>query len=238
MLQKYSQGTLFTTAPEGAQAAMMNMKNSISQLHSASTTRLVIVITLTYLLLGAFGLMLAISPGYASPIFPASGLALACVLWFKRRALAGIWLGSVLMNITQAWLHGTLTPGTVVVALLIATGAALQAWIGCWLVQRWQGSAWRELKHERDAFMFLLLGGIVSCLVSASFGVTVLYLAGVINQADVLFSWWNWYVGDTLGVLVFTPLAVRLLNPQVGQPGERCRYNVVPILFILGRLHD
>ena len=36
-------------------------------------------IAIAYLVLGGLGLVFAISPGYASPIFPAAGLALAVV---------------------------------------------------------------------------------------------------------------------------------------------------------------
>jgi len=33
-------------------------------------------------------------------------------------------------------------------------------------------------------------------------------LAGVIPRADYLFHWWTWWVGDTIGVIVFTPLVL------------------------------
>ena len=72
------------------------MKNILdnSQADSISTARLTVYIAPAYALLGAFGLMLAIGPGYASPIFPAAGLALAVTLLSGRRAMPGVWLGS------------------------------------------------------------------------------------------------------------------------------------------------
>ncbi|MBV5344651.1 MAG: hypothetical protein JZU63_03490, partial [Rhodoferax sp.] len=54
-----------------------------------STIRFVAFVALAYIMLGAAGLTMAIPPGYASPVFPAAGLALACVLLFGRRALFG-----------------------------------------------------------------------------------------------------------------------------------------------------
>lgn len=179
-----------------------------------SAARLVAFLALAYAALGAAGLTLAIPPGYASPVFPASGLALAFALWFGHRALPGVWLGSALLNLTQTWLYGTLSPATAAMVCAIASGAATQAWAGRWLLNRWQGPAWRNLERERDVFGFLLLGGALACLVSASFGATSLYAAGVIKRAEFLFTWWNWYVGDTLGVLVFAPLSLCLLNRQ------------------------
>ena len=85
-------------------------------------------IALAYMALGGLGLAFAIGKGYASPIFPASGLALAVALCFGNGVLPGIWLGSALLNLSLAGLNGTLSPVTVAAALLIATWVILK---GC-----------------------------------------------------------------------------------------------------------
>lgn len=190
-------------------------------------------LAIAYSGLGALGLMLAIPPGYASPVFPAAGLALAASLWLGPRALAGIWLGSALLNVGQTWLHGTLTPATLSMVAVIATGATAQAWAGRWLVQRWQGATWLALEREQDALFFLLLGGVLACLVSASMGVSGLHAAGVIDRSEFFFTWWTWYVGDALGVLVFAPLTLCLLQRQDGLWRERRRLIVAPMLLTL-----
>ena len=205
-----------------------------NKLTGQNTTNLVVQVALAYAALGALGLALAIPPGYASPVFPASGLALACVLWFGRRALPGIWFGSVLLNVAQTWLHGSLNPTIVIVAVVIASGATLQAWVGSWLVNRWQGLAWRDLEREQDAFAFLLLGGGLACLLSASISVTGILVAGAIEPAEFVFNWWTWYVGDTLGVMVFAPLILCLLNGRGGLLGKQRRLTVIPLLLTLG----
>ena len=191
-------------------------------------------LALAYALLGAAGLTLAILPGYASPVFPAAGLALACVLWYGRRALPGVWLGCFVLNLSHAWLGGTLTPTTTIVAMVIAGGATVQAAAGRWLVTRWQGVAWRALESEQDAFGFLLLGGVLAGLLSASISVTGLAAAGLIAPAEVAFTWWNWYVGDCLGVLVFAPLTLALLNRSDPLWRERRRRLLLPVLVTLG----
>lgn len=199
---------------------------------ATSPTRLLPWLTLIYAVLGGVGLTLAIPPGYASPVFPAAGMALGCTLWFGRRALPGIWLGSALLNLAQALLTGAMTPAAASVAAAIATGATIQAWAGSWLVNR-QVPAWRNLEREQDVFVFLIWGGGVACLLSSLIGVTGLLCGGIIGNAELLFTWWNWYVGDTLGVLVFAPLTLSLLNRQDPLWRERRRRIIVPLLITL-----
>jgi len=193
----------------------------------------VLLVTLAYVLLGAAGLSLGTVSGYASPVFPAAGLALACGLWFGWRAFSGIWLGAILVNILPAWFNGMLNPTTAAAALLIATGATAGAWAGCRLVVHFMGPAWRTLENGRDAFLFLFYGGMLAGILSPSVGATGLYASGVVEQAEYLFTWWNWYVGDVLGILIFAPLTLCLFNGPDELWRERRRRTVVPMLLIL-----
>ena len=55
-----------------------------------------------YFVAGKLALMLAIPPGYASPLYPGAGLALAAVLVYGRIALPGVLLGSYLVQVLVA----------------------------------------------------------------------------------------------------------------------------------------
>jgi CHASE1-domain containing sensor protein len=46
--------------------------------------------------------------------------------------------------------------------------------------------------------------------VGATWGVTSLNWAGVIQAHDYLFRWWTWWVGNSIGVITFTPLVLIL----------------------------
>ncbi len=192
-----------------------------------------LLVALAYLVLGGLGLSFAIAEGYSSPIFPAAGLALAVSLCFGPGALPGIWLGSAALNFSLAGLHGNLSPTTVVVSLGIASGAAAQAWVGQALIRRFRGDSWSTLEHERDVIYFLLLGGPLACLVSASVGVFTLHLMGVIGKPVSVFAWWNWFVGDTLGVLTFAPLCLCFLIPQSPLWQSRKGRMAIPMVLTL-----
>ncbi|MBL8452821.1 MAG: CHASE domain-containing protein [Zoogloea sp.] len=192
-----------------------------------------LVIALAYLALGWLGLIFAIAPGYASPIFPASGLALAITLILGPRALPGIWLGSACLNSGLAWSSGSLSGPTLAAAALIASGAVAQAWVGRLLIRRMEGERWHRLEHERHVVLFLLIGGPVACLVSASIGIVSLAALGILPAAARAFAWWNWFVGDTLGVLTFAPLCLSLLLQRVPLWRSRLQQMAVPMVLTL-----
>lgn len=77
--------------------------------------------------------------------------------------------------------------------------------VGESLIRRYVGFP-NSLDMERDILKFLSLGGPVSCLASSTVGISVLLITGVITSSTLLFSWWTCWVGDTIGVLIFTPL--------------------------------
>ncbi len=167
--------------------------------------------TLAYLVLGGAGLALAIPPGYASPIFPAAGFAIAVMLWSGRRAWPGIALGSLLLNLGAGDLGEAARTTTVLTVLGIAAGSTAQALFASWLIERATGHAWRTMESTGGIVRVLALAGPLACMVSASIGVGALYFNGLIPADNVLFSWWNWWAGDTLGVLVALPLSLAWL---------------------------
>lgn len=169
---------------------------------------------LGYALLGLLGLLLAIPPGYASPVFPAAGLALVLMLVSGYRMLPGIWIGSLGLNIWVAWNQNDLTQESIALAVFLGMGAMLQAATGAWLVRKFVQDRWQTLMREQETFAFFLLGGPLSCVISASVAQLMLFFSGAIGAADISWSWWNWWAGDTFGVLVFAPLSLAFLGKQ------------------------
>src|SRR5262245_2533978 len=160
-----------------------------------------------YYVVGRLGLLLAIPPGYATAVWPASGIALAGTLLFGHRVWPGILLGSFLINLRTS-LDTTSTTSilnTTALAASIGMGASLQATAGAFLIRRFTHYP-TAFVEARDIIKFLLLGGPVGCLVNATWAVTSLLLSGVIQPVDYLFHWWTWWVGDAIGVITFTPL--------------------------------
>jgi two-component system, sensor histidine kinase len=183
-------------------------------------------IALAYYLAGRLGLLLAIPPGYATAVWPASGIALGGVILFGRRIWPGILIGSFCVNVGTSFDSSTTSAllTSLVVALAIAGGAALQAVFGARLISRYVGLP-NSLEEEWAILKFLSLGGPISCLVSSTAGVTVLMVAGVMSSSVLLFSWSTWWVGDTIGVLIFTTLMLI----ACGKPRQDWRHRVLAV---------
>lgn len=186
-----------------------------------------------YLVLGILGLSLAIPPGYASPVFPAAGFALAVVAQQGMRQLPAIWVGSVLLNIGVALSHGNLSATGLLVAFGIATGSTLQAWLGAFLIHRNIGVSGLRQESLREIVKFLTLGGVVASVVSASFGVSMLTLSGIVTPEGYAYAWWNWYCGDLLGVTTFSALVLGLLQREDAYWRLRLRNMVIPVCALL-----
>ncbi len=156
-----------------------------------------------YLVTGRLGLLFALPSGYTTAVWPPSGLALAGLLMMGRRAWPGVFLGAFLVNESLAWD----SPGSLALAASIATGSTLQALLGATLVRR-AGAYPSPLDEPGGVGRFLLLGGPLACVVGATWGVGTLLISGRIPPGAFLQQWGTWWVGDSVGVLAFAPLAL------------------------------
>jgi PAS domain S-box-containing protein len=157
---------------------------------------LISIVAALYFAAAKLSLMLAIPPGYATAVWPPSGLALAAVLLAGNRAWPGIWLGAALANVT--------VQSSALVAVFIGTGNALEAVLGASLIRHFMGVP-RRFERGEDVFKFVGLVAIAS-IVAATIGVLSIVATGAIAWVDFPAHWWTWWQGDTTGIIIVTPL--------------------------------
>ncbi len=188
-----------------------------------------LLVAAAYYLTGRLSLLLAIPPGYATAIWPPSGLALAAVLLLGPRIWPGIALGTLLLNLHPSGAAGLAGLGNALaLPAVIAAGAAAQALAGGFLVRRLGGYP-NGLSSFHQIAALLFLGGVVACLISASVGSAALWSVGAVPSEALARHWATWWVGDVIGVFVFTPLLLCAFSRQAGQ-----RRRVVVAAFWLG----
>ena len=186
------------------------MPTSTNPNHSPNWVTAFLLTAVCYTLAGLAGLALAIPPGYASPLYPAAGVAIASALVFGRRMIPAIALGALCVNLSLALQHRPFALETLPVPLVIALGAALQAHIGVALVRRYVPQP-LSLTEARDVLMFLGVSA-ASCLVNTSIANVGMLLSGKLVAAELPFSFATWWIGDLLGVLIGAPIVLTLIG--------------------------
>src|SRR5215469_3109147 len=187
-----------------------------------STLPLIGILTVTYVIAGKLGLMLASLHASASPVWPPAGIAIAAVLLLGYRAWPAIFIGAFLVNVTTA--------GNGATSLAIATGNTLEALAGAWLVNRFAGGT-SVFDRPQGVFKFALAAA-VSTVISPTFGVTSLAVAGFADWAKYGAIWLTWWLGDATGDLVFTPLVLLWATASKRQWNKR-EAAEVGVLFLL-----
>ncbi|BFM50580.1 CHASE domain-containing protein [Marinomonas sp. THO17] len=166
------------------------------------SAKVIVLVSLGYALLGAMGLMVAVSPGYSTIIWPASGLALVSVIFFPRAASIGVLLGSLVTNVFITWLHYDVF--AFAIPACIALGSTLQSLVGAWLIRRYVNIS-RLFHRSREALRFIFIGGLVTTVIGASVGSLSLWLFGFMSLSDFWVNWLVWWAGDAIGVIFMVP---------------------------------
>ncbi len=166
----------------------------------------VLVLTVVLYATGLAALALAIMPGYTSPLWPPAGIGLVALLvgglryWPALLTAFGLLVLHSPLDWNDPW----------VLMLLACAGGAvvLQAIVGVLLIRMLIG--WpSQLVRLREVLTFLIAGGPVACTISAS--VSVLALTWTNTVSEPLIHWLVFWLGDTLGVLLFAPLTLVIL---------------------------
>jgi len=141
-------------------------------------------------------LLLAIPPGYATAVWPPSGIALAALHILGARYWPGIWAGAAAVNLT--------VEASFPAAATIATGNTLEALAGVFLIRRIIGVP-NPFDRGEDAAKFVAIAAVCP-VVAATLALIPLSIVHSLNAPGLLFNWWTWWQGDAAGIIVVAPL--------------------------------
>jgi CHASE1-domain containing sensor protein len=217
---------------------LMDLISTLSRLRVTHLSRSqgIALTALLYLIFGQLGLLVAVQPGNASAIWPPAGIALALMLLSDSLWWPGIFLGSFILNsygvhIWESSYSELLT--NELTAFGMASGATLQPVIGTALSRKiLDGDL--SMTNPHKTLRFMLIAGFICCLISSTCAIFSLSIIRGIALDNLFFAWFNWYVGDTIGVLIFAPFTLSLLSNNIGERLEKLWKVGIPCLFILG----
>ena len=159
----------------------------------------VALIAASYFVAARIGLQIDAISGFATLVWPPTGIAFAALLLGGYQLWPGIFVGALLANI--------LSGAPILVGLGIATGNTLEAVLGVYAIRRLPNFR-LSLDTVRDAIAFIVLCAMLATLVSATIGVTSLYLGGIVAREQVAEAWRVWWLGDAIGALLVAPLVL------------------------------
>jgi PAS domain S-box-containing protein len=159
-----------------------------------------------YLLGGRIGLIVPFTSGNVSPVWPAAGIAMAALLLVGYRVWPAI--------ATAAFLVNLFTAIPALAAVVIAAGNTAGPLAGAWLTRQLSGST-PSLTRLKDVFAMILIAAPTGAAISACVGVTVLFGTGIAPWVTFGHAWAVWWLGDAMGVLILTPVALTLFGRRI-----------------------
>jgi signal transduction histidine kinase len=167
----------------------------------------IVALAAVYVAAGRLGLQLDAVGGFATLVWAPTGIALAALLAGGMRLWPGVAAGAFLVNV---WAGATIP-----LALAIALGNTLEAVTAAYALGRIRGFD-PSLRRARDAFALIVIGALLSTLLSATIGASSLRLAGVITPERFGATWLAWWIGDAIGDLIVAPLLLCWLTVSHG----------------------
>lgn len=157
------------------------------------------------------------------PIWLPAGIALVgCYVWWWR-FFPAVLLASFIFNcsVTPDFALNQIFSTAGLQNLIIALGAMLQAIVGASVLRYWLGHPLTSKKNV-SSFYFVFVVGLAVNLISSNIGVYSLSLFNPLydieNYTLNVISWW---LGDSLGVLLATPLLLSIFHFRLADIHQR-----------------
>jgi PAS domain S-box-containing protein len=187
-----------------------------------------LVVAGAYFVTAKLGLQLAFEHASITAVWPPTGISLAALVIWGYRLWPGVALGAALANLFTG-------DAPAIAVLGITIGNTLEALLGAYLlvrVARFRPS----LDRVRDVLALVLLAAVLSTMVSATVGVTSLWIGDQIETAGDLPSAWRvWWLGDMGGDLLVAPfLLVLASGVRLGRGRARVAEACVLLSILVG----
>tara|TARA_R110002050_G_scaffold269917_1_gene412402 strand:+ start:27644 stop:29644 length:2001 start_codon:yes stop_codon:yes gene_type:complete len=193
----------------------------------------IIGLALAYYFAAQLSHPLTVPPSNASAFWPAAGIALALVLKFGPKLLLGVFIGSFLINIdfyglnVLSSIHASTT-----LFIIIALSSTLFSYLGFKLIHKYARYP-DPLISELRTLKLLLLGGPIAAILPMIISVSALIVAGVIPLEEALFSGFTWWLGDSVGIFILTPLMLLFFDLPGKTDTKRKWIVTIPVIVAL-----
>ncbi len=179
-----------------------------------------IFLALAYFVTGWLGLKMPYGDQHITLVWLPTGIAMAALLRWGGSVWPGVYIGSFLVNLSI----GAPWP----VALGIAVGNTLAPLVTAqWLERR---AFQPEFHRQHDVGLFIT-AACLGMMVSATGGVAILNLSGLMPLEATPSAWLSWWMGDSVGVLLAAPLLLSLTRKNIARLSRDRRALLLWLMF-------
>lgn len=181
---------------------------------ATATALRILAVAVAYYVSGRIGLLrqVTVHGAVVTPLWPPTGVAVGCLLYWGLRVWPGIAIGALL---AVAWTAQSLDFGDIG----IIAGNTL-APVCAFLMLR-KADFRMDLSRLRDGTALVFLGALGAMLVSATAGASLLLLENKLPKSGYWPVWFAWWAGDAVGVLMVTPLLLLLRRLRLPRRTDR-----------------
>ncbi len=161
----------------------------------------------------------------ATPVWPPAGIALAFLVLQGPKVWPGVVLGDWLLvqSFGGSWLDAGIS----------AVGSLLEVLCAVWLLRRLRFRP--TMDHLRDVWSFITVAVMLSPLINATLSVAYIALSGAPQGGQIWANWWNFWIGDSVGILVISPLLLTWQRWSALLQQRRSQLEgIVGLLLLLG----
>jgi len=178
-----------------------------------------LVLVSSYCLSGLFARWMATRDPYISLFWFPAGIAVAAILLMGARATAGVFLGAMLINLVSL--------RSLFVSAAVAACCTAEAFVAARFTSKYANGK-NAFAHPSDFLRFVLLAGILAPALFAALGVFISQRAFA-GWSHFWPSWFSWWSGDAIAILLCTPFVVLL----IGHPHHSLGFSGTLELFFL-----
>lgn len=158
-----------------------------------------------YFVAAKIGLSLSIGVEQVTLVWPPTGIAIAVLILYGKKAWPAVLIGAFLTNIT--------TNETVPVALMVAIGNTLEVLVAKYLLDKVSFN--KSFNTVLDVVKFMFLGAIIPSIISAAIGTSTLFFGGNIGLNMYTITFVTWVLGDAIGAIIFAPIILSFKDIKV-----------------------
>lgn len=191
--------------------------------------KIILLSAFLYYVTARLGFFLTFNHTVILPLWPPAGVALALMLIYGRAFVwPGIAIATFFISVRAPWNTPDLPLYVQIsVTALVAFARVVEALAADWAVKKYIGSDW--FSKPQNTFRFLYITLLIS-VIGSGIAIISLYAFGITPINDLKILMFDYWFGNVVGILLFTPLIIIISTYKFKIPSQK---NILDFIFFI-----